>query len=100
MKNFHRQWLGLSKIDEIAAGGRDPELYPEYRDELLPLFQAETEAFLDHAIFEEDASVSTLFTASYSMMNRELAELYGIEEARRARRSSGWSSIRRSAPAS
>ncbi|WP_437992626.1 DUF1592 domain-containing protein [Sorangium sp. So ce145] len=79
VKNFHRQWLGLSKIDEIAAGGRDPELYPEYRDELLPLFQAETEAFLDHAIFEEDASVSTLFTASYSVMNRELAELYGVE---------------------
>ncbi|WP_437591233.1 DUF1592 domain-containing protein [Sorangium sp. So ce1000] len=79
VKNFHRQWLGLSKIDEIAAGGRDPELYPEYRDELLPLFQTETEAFLDHAIFEEDASVSTLFTASYSMMNRELAELYGVK---------------------
>ncbi|MGK4007162.1 DUF1592 domain-containing protein [Sorangium sp. So ce1036] len=79
VKSFHRQWLGLEKIGEIAAGGKDPELYPEYRDELLPLFQAETEAFLDHAIFEQDASVSTLFTASYSMMNRELAELYGVE---------------------
>ncbi|WP_438008676.1 DUF1592 domain-containing protein [Sorangium sp. So ce321] len=78
-KNFHRQWLGLAKIDEVAAGGKDPELYPEYRDELLGLFQAETEAFLDHAIFEQDASVSTLFTAPYSMMNRELAEFYGIK---------------------
>ncbi|WP_437962740.1 DUF1592 domain-containing protein (plasmid) [Sorangium sp. So ce119] len=79
VKNFHRQWLGLAKIDEVAAGGKDPELYPEYRDELLSLFQAETEAFLDHAIFEEDASVTTLFTAPYSMMNRELAEFYGVE---------------------
>ncbi|WP_438018509.1 DUF1592 domain-containing protein [Sorangium sp. So ce315] len=82
VKNFHRQWLGLADIDEIAAGGKDPELYPEYRDELLPLFQAETEAFLDHAIFEEDASVSVLFTAPYSMMNRELAEFYGVEGPR------------------
>lgn len=79
VKNFHRQWLGLAKIDEIAAGGKDPSLYPDYRDELLPLFQAETEAFLDHAIFVDDASVTELFTAPYSMMNRELAEFYGIE---------------------
>lgn len=79
VKSFHRQWLGLEKIHEIAAGGKDPELYPDYRDELLPLFQAETEAFLEHAIFEQDASVTTLFTASYSMMNRELAAFYGIE---------------------
>ncbi|WP_437636942.1 DUF1592 domain-containing protein [Sorangium sp. So ce854] len=82
VKNFHRQWLGLADIDEIAAGGKDPALYPEYRDELLPLFQAETEAFLDHAIFEEDASVGALFTAPYSMMNRELAEFYGVEGPR------------------
>ncbi|KYF94002.1 hypothetical protein BE18_09530, partial [Sorangium cellulosum] len=79
VKSFHRQWLGLAKIDEIAAGGKDPKLYPEYKDELLPLFQAETEAFLDHAIFEQDASVSALFTAPYSMMNRELAAFYGVE---------------------
>ncbi|WP_437782175.1 DUF1592 domain-containing protein [Sorangium sp. So ce1097] len=82
VKNFHRQWLGLADIDEIAAGGKDPALYPEYRDELLPLFQAETEAFLDHAIFEQDASVGALFTAPYSMMNRELAEFYGVEGPR------------------
>ncbi|WP_437678359.1 DUF1592 domain-containing protein [Sorangium sp. So ce131] len=79
VKNFHRQWLGLAKIDDIVSDGKDLELYPDYSDALLPLFKAETEAFLDHAIFEENASVTTLFTASYSMMNRELAEFYGVE---------------------
>jgi hypothetical protein len=79
VKNFHRQWLGLAKIDEIAAGGKDPELFPKYKDSLLPLFRAETETFLDHAIFEDNASVDTLFTASYSMMNKELADFYGVQ---------------------
>jgi hypothetical protein len=79
VKNFHRQWLGLAKIDEIAAGGKDPTLFPKYKDSLLPLFRTETETFLDQAIFEGNASVDTLFTAPYSMMNKELADFYGIK---------------------
>lgn len=79
VKNFHRQWLGLAKIDEIAAGGKDHDLFPKYKDSLLPLFRTETETFLDQAIFEDNASVDTLFTASYSMMNKELADFYGIK---------------------
>jgi hypothetical protein len=79
VKNFHRQWLGLDEIGTIAATGKDRTVYPDYRESLLPLLQEETERFLDHAIFEANASVEDLFTASYSIMNGELAEFYGVE---------------------
>jgi hypothetical protein len=79
VKNFHRQWLGLDEISTIAATGKDRTVYPDYRESMLPLLQQETERFLDHAIFEENASVQDLYTAPYSMMNGELAAYYGIE---------------------
>lgn len=80
VKNFHRQWLDLEEVVEVVqANGKNRAVYPEYRETLLPAMQEETELFLDHAIFEENASVDTLFTASYTMMNGPLAEYYGIE---------------------
>ncbi|WP_428268473.1 DUF1592 domain-containing protein [Haliangium sp.] len=79
IKNFHRQWLGLDDFAAIAAAGRDVDLYPDYDDRLLALWQEETESFIEYAIFEQDADVATLFTAPYSMMNAELAAFYGIQ---------------------
>ncbi|WP_308726534.1 DUF1592 domain-containing protein [Enhygromyxa salina] len=80
VKNFHRQWLQLGKIEPlISANGKNPEIYPDFNNGLLPLWRKETEAFIDYAVFEEDASVETLFTADYTMMNQALAEFYGVE---------------------
>ncbi|UQA55525.1 DUF1592 domain-containing protein [Polyangium aurulentum] len=76
--NFHDQWLGLGKIEDVASSGKDPVLYPDYSDALLPLMREETERFFDHAIFEEDADVTSLFTAPWSMMNKPLADFYGV----------------------
>jgi len=80
VKNFHRQWLRLDEIrPRITANGKSFEIYPDYRAKYLPMWQAETELFLDYAIFEQNASVDQLFTASYSLLNQELAEFYGVE---------------------
>lgn len=79
VKNFHRQWLDIENIPRVASIGRDPEIYPDYSDALIPLYQRETEEFIDYAVFEENASVETLFTAPYTMMNKELADFYGVE---------------------
>jgi hypothetical protein len=79
VKNFHRQWLQLDDIvPRISAAGRDPVIYPDYYEGLLPLWQAESEAFFEYAIFEENATVQELFTAPYTMMNSELADFYGV----------------------
>lgn len=80
VKNFHRQWLHLDEIEPmILANGKDPEIYPDYYDGLPSLWRAETEAFIDHAVFEEDANLEFLLTAPYTMMNEELADFYGID---------------------
>lgn len=79
VKNFHRQWLRLDEIQpRIAANGKNFDIYPDYRAKYLPLWRIETEAFLDYAIFERNANVEELFTASYSFMNKELADFYGV----------------------
>ncbi|MCA9581423.1 MAG: DUF1592 domain-containing protein [Myxococcales bacterium] len=78
VKNFHREWLEIDEIERIAGSGKDPEFYPDYSDDLLPLLEEETEKFLDYAIFEADASVETIFTAPYTLMNKQLAEFYDM----------------------
>ncbi len=79
VKNFHRQWLHLDDIEpHITASGKNLAVYPDYNDELPMLWRRETEAFLDYAVFEQDANLETLFTAPYTLMNAELAEFYGV----------------------
>ena len=79
VKNFFRQWLDLDDIEpRLSANGKNADIYPGYYDGLLPLWREEIELFIDHVIFEENASVDALFTASYSMMNQELADFYGV----------------------
>jgi hypothetical protein len=74
IRNFHRQWLLLTHIDTIS---KDTTVYPAYTDALRPLWQEETEAFIEQVIVDGDGSLRTLFTAPYSMMNAELATFYG-----------------------
>jgi hypothetical protein len=79
VKNFHRQWLHLDDIQPlVAASGKNLDIYPDYYNGLLPLWQLETEAFIDDAVFEQNANVEVLFTAPYTMMNAELADFYGV----------------------
>jgi hypothetical protein len=79
VKNFHRQWLHLDDIEpRILASGKNLDIYPDYYDGLPMLWRRETEAFIDYAVFEQDANVTELFTAPYTMMNSELADFYGM----------------------
>lgn len=79
VKNFHRQWLHLDDIQpRISANGKNLDIYPDYYAGLPMLWQQETEAFIDHAVFEQDANLETLLTAPYTLMNAELADFYGV----------------------
>ena len=74
-KSFHRQWLDLEAVGSIE---RDPKLYAGYTDAIPDLLQQETEAFIDHVIFEDGGKLSTLLTAPYTMANKALATFYGL----------------------
>lgn len=77
--NFHRQWLDLDKVAHIATTGKDSEIYPDYDESILPLLQRETESFLDYAIYEQNMSIDEFFTAPFTMMNKPLADWYGVQ---------------------
>jgi hypothetical protein len=74
-KSFHRQWLDL---DQVAALDRDPALYAGYTDAIPGLLEQETEAFIDHVIFDDGGRLSTLLTAPYTFANDALAAFYGL----------------------
>ncbi|HZK81435.1 MAG TPA: DUF1592 domain-containing protein, partial [Humisphaera sp.] len=73
-KNFCGQWLNLRSI---AATTPDRSLYPEFDDLLQIAMVDETESFFNE-ILRDDLGVATLIDSNFAMLNRRLAEHYGI----------------------
>lgn len=73
---FTAQWLNLRLLDEELA---DPDLYPDFDDNLIEAFREETELFVASTL-REDRSVVELLTADYTFLNERLARHYGIPE--------------------
>lgn len=74
VSRFHEEWLGLSKLDELA---KDSSVYPAYQSSLPPLWKKETLTFLERVVFDEHGDVATMLTAPWSMQNADLAAFYG-----------------------
>ena len=72
--NFFAQWLQLR-----AAHGQapDPNVFPEFDENLREAFIRETELFLESQL-REDRSVTELLTANYTFLNERLAQHYQI----------------------
>ncbi|MEM6992318.1 MAG: DUF1592 domain-containing protein, partial [Myxococcota bacterium] len=75
--NFHIQWLGL---DELVDEYKDPAVYPGYSREVAEAMVAETHRFGSHVVLQGDGKLETLMTASYSYLDDELFEIYGVEK--------------------
>jgi hypothetical protein len=72
---FYAQWLGLPLL---ATATKDAAAYPQFDDALRSAMAEETRRFVDYVLFQDDARLSTLFTAPYSLLNAPLAKLYGV----------------------
>ena len=72
--NFASQWLSLRSVRGIAP---DPNLFPDFDENLRRAFQQETHLFLDSQI-REDRSVTELLGADYTFLNERLARHYGV----------------------
>lgn len=73
--SFHRQWLS---IDGLGEAVKDAELFPEWTVALGEAMEHETIAFADEVIRRGDGSLHTLLTASWSVVDADLAALYGV----------------------
>jgi hypothetical protein len=78
---FYQQWFGLGLLETAT---KDKTAYPEFDDTLRAAMKEETRRFVDHVLWDDDAKLSTLFTAQYSFLNKPLAELYGVTGPRDA----------------
>jgi hypothetical protein len=74
-RNFCGQWLNLRAIDATTP---DRRLYPEFDELLQPAMVGETEAFFEE-VLRHDLGIGTLIDSDFAMLNRRLAEHYGIE---------------------
>ena len=77
-ERFVKDFAGQAfRLYEMLATSPDPELYPEYDDQLAQAMTRETELFLDELI-AEDLGAGHLIDADFTFVNRRLAEHYGI----------------------
>lgn len=76
--SFFEQWLHLDRLERIE---RDPRWYPEYSPHLRELLGEEARRFVESVVWDA-GDMRMLLSASYSFMNRELAEFYGLEGPR------------------
>ena len=74
VENFAAQWLQLR---DIRSAIPDPDLYPEFDENLREAFRRETELFLESQL-REDRGVMELLSANYTFVNERLARHYGI----------------------
>ena len=68
------QWLGLRALTDTLPDGR---LYPEFNPLLEESMREETHAFL-RTMLDEDLPARTLVDSDFALLNRPLAELYGV----------------------
>jgi hypothetical protein len=72
--NFASQWLTLRAL---PASAPNPDLFPDFDENLREAFQRETELFLTSQL-HDDRSVTDLVTANYTFVNERLARHYQI----------------------
>lgn len=74
VSQFSDQWLDLSGLNRIAV---NPEYYPDFRNELKPHMRRETQEFFNE-ILRNDHSALAFLDSDFVMLNRPLAEHYGL----------------------
>ena len=72
--NFVGQWLHVRNMRGLYP---DPNIFPEFDENLREAFQRETELFIGYQL-RDDASLLELLSADYTYVNQRLAAHYGI----------------------
>lgn len=73
IRQFHQQWLGLRDSLEKS------EAFDDFGPDVAKSMVDESLRFADHVIRRGDGRLSTLLTASYTLLDERLVEFYGID---------------------
>lgn len=74
LAEFHLQWLELTGLPTLD---KDRNVHPTFDVALLPLLEAELEAFVDFVLRHDDGRFSTLLTSRTTFIPLALALWYG-----------------------
>ncbi len=74
VSNFAGQWLSLRNLKLLSP---DPDMFPDYDDNLREGFERESELFFADML-REDRSVLDMLRADFTYVNERLAKHYGI----------------------
>ena len=74
VENFASQWLQLRDLRNAVP---DPDLFPEFDENLREAFRRETELFIGSQL-QDDRGIPELLTADYTFLNERLARHYGV----------------------
>jgi len=72
---FNQRLFGTDIIDDAS---KDPDVYPQFDDNLRASMKAEFSAFVADALFEGDGRLETLLTSKTTFVDAALASLYGV----------------------
>jgi hypothetical protein len=75
LRAMYGQWMMLEKLAVIT---KDPSFYEGYDEAAAAIFREGTEAFVDEVLWESDARLETLLTASFAYVDETLADIYGV----------------------
>ena len=76
VQEFHRQWLGTNILNEID---KDEFLYPEWNADLVSALEEEVSRFSEYVVFDGPGDLEALLTADYTLVNEQLAWIYGVD---------------------
>jgi hypothetical protein len=63
----------------LDTTNKDAAVFPKWNDALKNSMREETQRFVSHVLWEDDATLGTMLTANYSFLNKPLADLYGAK---------------------
>ncbi|MEM7152249.1 MAG: DUF1592 domain-containing protein [Myxococcota bacterium] len=72
---FFIQWLGTAPL---LHANKDAEIYPDFSSEIREAMAAEQQAFVEHVIYDGDATIEELLRADYVFVDDALAGFYGL----------------------
>src|SRR5215471_13400994 len=74
LDEFVSQWM---RFDRLLTAGKDRRRYPNFNREVAAAMAEETRSFISDLVWN-DRDFMDVFTADYSFINADLAEIYGV----------------------
>lgn len=75
MVRFVMEWFGLTNYGRLE---KSATAYPQFTPSMRASLEAETKAFIEHVIFDNEGTFTAFMSAPYSYVNDDVASIYGI----------------------